>query len=69
LVLLRFKPPSETCDEKTYREYVTLTIMNQCTCDETWELMGYYACSIEELVGKIVADKMGLAKAEKHHKR
>jgi hypothetical protein len=68
LALRRFRPPSETCDEKTYTEYVNKTIADDVTMDEVYELLGYYGCSVEDLVGKIVADKMGLAKAVKLRK-
>jgi len=49
--------PSDTCDRKTYQKYVEARIVESLDFDECRALMAFYNCAVEELVGRIVADR------------
>jgi len=61
LLVQRFRPPDPACDEKTYTEYVEHTIANEVTCSELYEVMGFFACGIEDIVKTIVKHKFAEA--------
>jgi hypothetical protein len=62
----RFKPPDPGMGVAIYTKYVELIIANSVTTDELAELMAYYACSLGDLVDRIVVDKMGMSKRRKY---
>lgn len=49
--------PSDLCDRKTYKKYVEARIVESLDFDECRALMAHYNCGVEELVGRIVADR------------
>lgn len=67
----RFRPADPHEDRKTFTEYVCRQMANDVMLDEMHELMGYYGCSCEELVDRVVADKMGIThrKSRKRNSR
>lgn len=51
--------PAGDCQTVTgYQEYVARQLREELTMPQCREIMAYFHCGIEELVGKIVAAKM-----------